>query len=171
MTQRVMIQLGEFQFTITTASYQTFTRDISYRWPSQDVIGKRPALQFVGPSKESIAVAGNIYPGEFGNVEQVDQMRSMAERGEPLRLIASQYAGRGSIMGMWVILAVGEINSFFFEDGSPRKIEFSLEVSYYGDSSTSGNTRIVQTNSPRWSSQHGFFKDSQSAWTDIQSLF
>ena len=41
----VMMQLGAFQFSISTAAYQELTRRSEYRWASQDRFGKQPNLQ------------------------------------------------------------------------------------------------------------------------------
>ena len=58
----VMMQLGAFQFSISTAAYQELTRRSEYRWSSQDRFGKQPNLQYTGPAREAISLVAVIYP-------------------------------------------------------------------------------------------------------------
>jgi phage protein U len=45
---RVMMQLGEYQFGVESAVYEQLRRSTSYRWQGQERIGRRPAQQFAG---------------------------------------------------------------------------------------------------------------------------
>ena len=49
--------------------------------------------------------------------------------GEPHLLVD----GSGYVWGKWVIEKIDEQQSYFFEDGRPRKIEFHLELTEYGE--------------------------------------
>lgn len=126
---RVMMALGEFRFSIGTAAYQSLTRSASFRWSAQERIGRAPALQFMGPGEETIQLEGAIFPQYRGGAGQVEAMRIMAGKGEPLTLVD----GRGRYWGSYVIRQVGEAGSAFLDDGAARKIEFSLELARYGD--------------------------------------
>ena len=69
-------------------------------------------------------------------------MRDAAARGEPLALVygferAGQYCGR------WVITKVHEGRTDFFQNGAPRKIEFSLQLEAYGDDSDFNSSASV----------------------------
>ena len=56
-------------------------------------------------------------------------MRLCAGSGQPLPLIN----GSGFILGRWLIESVQETDSALFDDGSPRKIEFSLSLKRYNE--------------------------------------
>lgn len=120
----IMMQLGTFQFGITTAAYQELTRRTEYRWAQQERYGKRPNLQFTGIGQEAMTLPGVIYPEYRGGLEQVDDMRALAELGQPLQLID----GYGNLMGSWVIESVEERQSIFADGGRPRKQEFTLQL-------------------------------------------
>ncbi len=143
MAAEVMIQIGSFQFSIDTAAYQSLQRAKGYRWVAQDRINRRPAQQFVGLGSESISLAGIIYPGVFGTLDQISKMREVADTGEPLNLVVSPNGNTGEILGLWVILSISETNTIFIAGGVPRKIEFTMEIAHYGDDSDSSSASPV----------------------------
>lgn len=120
----VMMQLGSFQFSITTAAYQELSRRTAYRWAQQDLYGRLPGLQFTGPGEDTMTLPGVIYPEYRGGTGQLNQMRSLAGRGTPLMMVS----GVGQIMGRWVIESVDEKQAAFFAYGVPRKQEFTLQL-------------------------------------------
>lgn len=120
----IMMALGSFQFSIQTAVYQELNRRSEYKWPSQHRFGKRPSSQFVGIGEDTITLPGVIYPEYRGGFQQVERMRSIAGRGQPLMLVD----GLGKIMGRWVIEAIDEKQTLFAAFGAPRKMEFSLSL-------------------------------------------
>lgn len=127
----IMLQLGAFQFGVNTAAYQSLKRSSEWRWPSQDRFGNPPALQYVGQGADSITLPGVIYPEWRGSGGQLDNLRAMAETGEPQKMID----GNGSILGDWVIERIEENQSVFAAGGSPRKQEFTIQLRrYFGDS-------------------------------------
>lgn len=125
----VMLGLGSFRFSISTAAYQTLSRSTDYRWQAQDRFGRRPALQFVGIGRDTIDLQGVIFPHFRGGLGQIDRMRSSASGGEPMILVD----GRGRVHGKFVITRVAERNSLFDRNGDPRQMEFTLSLEYYGE--------------------------------------
>lgn len=142
---KVMMTLGKFRFSLGTAAYKSLRRSVEYRWEAQARAGRIPARQFVGPGNETIELDGVIYPqqqiggGEAGaqkrvGLGQMDRLRAEAGRGEPLPLTD----GMGNHWGKWCIERVEETRSAFFPDGAPRKIEFRLSLSRYGEDQGQG---------------------------------
>lgn len=129
-TTKLMMALGQYRFSIDSASYHKLSRSSSYKWGEQARIGGNPALQFVGLGKETVSLSGVIYPHFKGGLEQVDKMRSEAAAGKPLLMTDSL----GSVHGFWCVESIEEIKGQFAAGGIPRKIEFSLNLAYYGKS-------------------------------------
>lgn len=125
----IMMALGPYRFSIDAAAYQQLMRTTAYRWPAQERIGRRPALQFVGVGTETISLSGVIYPHYSGGLEQVESMRAIAAQGKPQQLVD----GRGKIWGLWCIERIEETRTVFFANGDPRKMEFRLALSNYGE--------------------------------------
>lgn len=123
-----MLALGDFRFGIATAAFQELQRSHSWRWPSIERIGAKPALQFVGPGDETIRMNGTIYPSFRGGLGQIDGMRVEANKGEPLRLVD----GAGLDWGFYCITEINETRKVFFSDGTPRAQDFDLCLSAFG---------------------------------------
>ena len=132
MIEMVMMKLGDFNFMLSTAAYQRFRRITEYRWPAQERLGREPARQFVGKGNDKIDLDGVIYPEFKGGLKQVERMRDIAGKGNALRLMT--YSSRkGENWGRWCIEQIEETQEVFFWDGVPRKIEFHLSLSKYGE--------------------------------------
>lgn len=127
-TPRIMMKLGQFSFSLDTATFHSMTREKSYRWPKQERPGQLPHRQYLGPDADTMTLPGTMYPHYAGGLGQVDAMRTEAGKGEPLLMVA----GSGEIMGYWCILKVRETSTAFLPGGVPRKIEFSLSLEFYG---------------------------------------
>lgn len=119
-----MMALGAFRFSLDTAAYQRLERETSYRWPQSERFGKLPLLQSTGPSSDSITLEGIIYPGFKGSATQLDLLRTQAGLGTKLTLVT----GRGVYLGLWSVLSVREGQEYFFSDGVPRKLDFTVQL-------------------------------------------
>ncbi|MER8394094.1 phage tail protein [Mesorhizobium sp. M1340] len=123
-----MMGLGPFRFSLPTAAYQALDRGDEYRWVAQDRIGRAPAMQYIGAGQTSFTLSGVIYPAFRGGLGQLDAMRAVGATGAPQMLVS----GLGRIFGLFVILGVDETQTFFLDNGAPRKQEFNLDLKSYG---------------------------------------
>jgi phage protein U len=120
----LMALWGRFPFGINTAAFQELNRDTSWRWPSQELFGQRPSLQFLGPGDDTITLPGVIYPEFRGGTKQIQDMRDLASNGTPELLLD----GRGNILGRWVCTNISEVQSTFAGFGIPLKQEFTMTL-------------------------------------------
>ena len=123
-----MMALGSYRFSSDSAAYQELKHSQAYRWQAQERLQRRPAMQFVGAGEESIELSGVIYPHFKGGLEQLDTMRTEANKGQPLLLVD----GLGFVWGQWVITQIDEGQSFFQGNGQPLKQSFQLKLVNYG---------------------------------------
>jgi phage protein U len=130
----VMLQLGSFQFGLSTAAYQDLTRRAGWRWASQDRFGQEPALQSTGPESQAMTLAGVIYAEFRGGTGQLDTLRALGDKQVPQRLID----GNGKLLGRWVIESVEEKQSVFASKGYPRKQEFNLQLKKFPEPTIAG---------------------------------
>lgn len=125
----VLMQLGKYQFSIGTLAHQSISRTSGYKWAKQDRIQNIGALQFTGIENEEIAISGAIVP-QWVNVEQhLNQLRYMAETGEPHLLID----GQGTNLGYWVITKIDSKAQSLNHKGIGKEGDFSLSLQFYGD--------------------------------------
>lgn len=119
----MMMIYGVFVFSIPTATYQSLQRTTSWNHASNNRVGSMPAYQFVGKGEDSITLDGSIVP-EFGSQLSLTALRLMGDTGKSFPLIA----GNGKIYGLWILESVDETQTYFFKNGKPRKVEFSLKL-------------------------------------------
>jgi len=132
ISNEVMMAIGRFKFAANTAAYQELRRVSEYRWSEQQRIARDPAMQYTGKGRETIELSGVIYPAEFNTgVDQVDEMRKVAADGKPLTLVSAK-GSVGEIHGDWIIKRIEATGTIFAAGGSPRKIEFSMSLQFYG---------------------------------------
>lgn len=132
-SQNVMLALGDYRFSVDTAAYQSLQQSQSWAWVEQTRVGSQPLLQLTGKSLRSITMTGTIYPEYKGGFGQISLMRKEADKGRPLTLLSMSETvdDSGLIVGDFVILSVSETHRAFRMDGSPRAIEFSIELKQY----------------------------------------
>ena len=126
----MMLALGMFVFMRQTLPYQSMQRSADYRWASNSRVGKRDAFQYLGEGEDSITLSGDLYPALTGGKVSMLALYTMAEQGRAWPLIS----GDGWIYGMFKIGNVSETGTVFFEDGSPRKISFTLSLTRVDES-------------------------------------
>lgn len=119
----MMMILGMFVFSIPTATYQSLQRTNNWNHASNNRFGDMPAYQFTGKGEDVITLDGSIVP-EFGSQVSLTVLRLMGDTGKSFPLIA----GNGKIYGSWVIDSLNETQTYFYQNGLPRKIEFSLTL-------------------------------------------
>lgn len=135
-----LARLGDFAFAIDTAAFEELNRKTSYLWSSQNRIGRRPANQFTGIGDDVIDMSGVSYPLWNGGINQMSEMRLMAEEGKPLPFVYA-YESVGQYCGLWCIKEISEKRSNFMRDGIPKKIEFQIQIVYYGEDA--GGTAVA----------------------------
>ena len=127
-----MARLGNFQFGMDTAAFNELKRASSFRWESKNRIGRRPAMQNTGRDADTISLSGTIYPHWRGGLGQMAALRAMAASGKAQPLVYA-FENAGQYCGLWCITSIDETRTVLFDNGGPRKIEFSLTLREYGE--------------------------------------
>jgi phage protein U len=119
----------QYTFNLDTAAFDELRRSTEFRWASQERLGRRPAQQGVGMGDEKITLKGAIFPGFKGGLKQLDTLRTLGAKLQPLTLTT----GYGDVLGTWCLKSVEEEQSSLMAGGIPRKQAFTLEFVRYGD--------------------------------------
>ncbi len=125
----MMMTLGMFVFGLPTLAYQELQRTTEWRHASTNRIGTNPASQYLGRGEDTITLPGTLLPGLVGSPLSLDVLRKMADTGKAWPLIG----GTGRIYGTWVITSISETQQVFFEDGTPRRYEFTISLKRIDD--------------------------------------
>lgn len=120
----VLLSLGLFPFSVATLAHDEFARKTSWRHANVTRVGARDALQFTGPGEDQVTLPGTAYAELSDGRASLDQLRAMADAGAPWPLVD----GVGRVLGSYVIVTVDERQSEFFPDGTPRRIDFTVEL-------------------------------------------
>jgi phage protein U len=121
---RVLMMLGRYMFSVTSAVPQSASHRVAYKWPSQDVVGGAPVLQYLGPGQHSVELPGRIYPHYRGGLDQVRAMRQLADSGDVQLLVDAL----GTVYGDFAITEVAETQKVFDANNAPRRIDFHLKL-------------------------------------------
>lgn len=126
----VLLKLGGYSFSVTTAAFQELNRKREWRWPAQERIGTLDALQFTGRKNDTITLTGTIYPHyRDAGARQIEAMAAEADKGMPLMLVT----GYGDVWGFWCIKSIDEKQPRHARKGEPLRQDFTLEIVYYGE--------------------------------------
>lgn len=120
----ILMSLGMFPFHVPTLAYDELQRRTDWRHERSKRIGARDAVQFVGPGDETVAVSGSAYAELSNGRASLDELREMAGGGEPWPLVD----GAGRVFGDFVITALDERHKFLFDEGTPRRIDFAIDL-------------------------------------------
>ncbi len=134
--KQVFAKLGDFSFELQTLTPDKIERETEYRWARQEPLGAAPIYQFLGDRKgrsheDKMTISGVSHPAFTGSFDQLKKLRDMASSGKPQRLI---YADTkvGENLGLWIIRKIKEGRSIFIGEGIPLRVEFTLELEFYG---------------------------------------
>lgn len=122
-------KLQPYYFNLDTAAFDELSRSTEFRWASQERLSRRPAQQAVGMGEEKLSLKGTIYPGFKGGLKQLDTLRTIGARLQPLTLTT----GYGEVIGTWCLKTINEEQGALLHGGIPRKQGFTLEFARYGD--------------------------------------
>lgn len=139
----MMLALGMFIFSLPTLAYQQLQRQTDWRHAANSRISAQPALQFLGRGADDITLPGVLLPELAGSMMSLDEIRAMANTGKAWALVE----GTGRVYGLFVIESLSETRSVFFQDGTARRIEFSLTLKRVDDGRVDLMGAVVATSS------------------------
>ncbi|MGB5954193.1 phage tail protein [Pseudomonas sp.] len=122
-------KLKPYYFNLDTAAFDELTRKTAFRWAGQERLTREIAQQAVGQGEDRLTIKGAIFPLFRGGIGQLNELRSIGRRLQPLTLTT----GYGEVLGTWCLLSVDEEQGALLAGGIPRKQSFSLEFVAYGN--------------------------------------
>lgn len=128
----MMMTYGTFVFSLSTAAYEQLQRQMTWRHASSERLGARPARQYVGPGDDSISLQGTLVAELVGDLQVLDTLRELGDQGKPQALVE----GSGRVYGAYLLVGLSETRKEFFHDGTPRLIEFQMQLERDDDGAT-----------------------------------
>ncbi|WP_454796902.1 phage tail protein [Novosphingobium lindaniclasticum] len=121
-----------FLFELGSLPFDELQRKMDWRHARAPRVGARDATQFIGPGDETISLSGAVYTELSDGSVSLDDLRAMAGQGEAWPLVS----GSGRVYGNFVITAIDERHAYLMADGSPRRIDFGIDLLGVDDPAT-----------------------------------
>lgn len=132
-----LMALGMFLFEMGTLPFEELQRKTTWHHARSSRVGARDATQFVGPGDETISLSGAVYTELTDGRVSIDILRQLANEGEAMPLLD----GSGTVYGNFVITDLDERHTFLMSDGTPRRIEFGLDLLRVDDTAPPTNAQ------------------------------
>lgn len=120
----MLAQIGALQITLSPFNINENSHEAGASFASHEVIGRMPALEFVGEAAETWSVRGTMFPNELGGLNELAALHSMRRSGSPQFFMR----GDGVPMGWVVVEGVRERSSWLDRDGVGSVIEFEIHL-------------------------------------------
>ena len=120
----MLLALGLFPFSIQSLAFDELARRTNWRHATSTRIGARDATQYTGPGEETITLPGTVYAEIADGRVSIDELRRMADSGDAWSLVD----GLGYVSGAFVITGIDDRAKGFFPDGTPRQIDFAIDL-------------------------------------------
>lgn len=120
----MLLALGLFPFAIATLAHDELQRRAAWRHLGTPRVGARDAYQFTGPAEETIQLSGSVFLEIADGEASIDELRAMAASGDAWPLVD----GRGLVYGAFVITGLEERRKHLLPDGTPRQIDFGVDL-------------------------------------------
>lgn len=119
-----LMSLGMFVFEVGKFAYSELQRKSDWQHATSPRVGARDATQFTGVGTETISLNGSAHAELTNGRANIDDLRTMADAGEALPLVD----GAGTVFGDFVITAIDERHANSLPDGTPRRIDFAIDL-------------------------------------------
>lgn len=130
-----LMALGMFLFEIGTLPFEELQHKTDWRHARSARVGARDATQFVGVGDETISLSGAVYTELADGRVSLNELRDMGDAGEAYPLLD----GAGTVYGNFVITAVDGRHTYLMADGTPRRIDFGIDLLRVDDTRQGGN--------------------------------
>lgn len=132
--RHVMLALGRFAFGMATAAYDSMQRQLQFKHSAVARVGARDAFQALGPGDDVITLSGLVAPEVTGTLASLDDLIDMGNTGAAFALVD----GTGKVYGGYFIESMQNTASFFYPNGVPRRVEFSITLKRNDDTTAAG---------------------------------
>lgn len=124
----VILRLGPVEFSTSTQAYRELRESYEWVWREQQRLQNDLAWQYVGRGRRSRELSGVIYPGQIGSESGLRQLIERANTGSPMLMTAAS----GDVLGYWALQTLDRTEEQHYQDGSPRRVAFSMQLVFYG---------------------------------------
>lgn len=126
---------GGYTFEQGGMAFDKLSRQTKARWKNHEIIGRRPAGQYLGPDTRTVTISGIVFSDDgAAGMAQVGEMEAACEAGEVYCLVT----GSGNVSGPYRLESVSPEESYHDANGIPLRVSYSLTFAAHDD----GNGQI-----------------------------
>lgn len=124
--------LGDIPFEVTPDRIRTFreiSRRVAARWSEHAIAGRKPSLEFVGPSLDEVSLSVRLSATDGLNPrKEIERIALIVATGEVLPLIIG-----GEFLGVFAVMESSESRRVHASGGELMIAEVSLTLKEYID--------------------------------------
>jgi len=120
----MLMALGQFVFGMSTLAYNELQRQTRWKHANAPRVGARDARQYTGLGDETIVLSGVLAPELTGSLDALKELRAMGDTGAAYVLVD----GAGAVYGAFLIEGLDEGQTLHHSDGTPRKVDFTINL-------------------------------------------
>lgn len=126
----ILMGWGAFRFEVGQTCFERIRERAGGRWEKHDIIGRRPAGQYLGPDDEIVTLEGVIFPIDgVGSEGTVRGLMAAARSGQ----VSVLGAADGAIIGSYRLERAERIMTDHLPTGQAQKIAYELEFHAHDD--------------------------------------
>ena len=120
-----LIAIGDVQLSVKDGTGPSgWSRRHAWSWPAQAVTEGYAVRQHTG-REATLEVEGTAFADLLADVVSPEvRLRELADRGEPVDVVL----GSGAVLGLHVVLSVGERVERSWPDGTPRQLAWRVSL-------------------------------------------
>ena len=126
----MLLGWGPHRFEVGRLAYDQLRQRTAGRWKDHDIIGRRPAGQFMGPAAEPLHLKGVVFPADARDTTaKIAALQAACREGRVYSLIA----GNGEVFGPHRLEQVSREETYHDGKGTAGRIGFDLEFKSHDD--------------------------------------
>ena len=122
---------GGTVFEMGALAFDKLARQTKAQWEEHEIIGRRPAGQYLGPDKRTLTISGVTFPNDdgAGPAAQVLALEAACEAGE----VHSLVTGSGNVSGPFRLEEIDPEETFHDANGQPQRVAYNLTFAAHDD--------------------------------------
>lgn len=120
----MLMTIGPIALDIWPLNPTETERTTGAEYAEKGIIGRRPALEFMGEAAEQLRVSVSLFPAKLGGLDELANLQALRASGRPQYVMR----GDGRPLGWFVIASLTESSSYLDAQGVGQVIEVEIEM-------------------------------------------
>lgn len=118
-----MFVIGGVRLELHPLNVNEVDHDNGSDFAKHQVLGARPAYEFMGPGEEKLSFKGDVFPRAIGGMAELALLKSLQADGQAIMVTRGN-----ALMGWFRITRLKEGHTHLSEDGVGRKVAIQIDI-------------------------------------------